>query len=293
MVRNSQIHHKLGGSTNSSFLALIPKEIGASNFSRFRPISLCNTGYKLVTKIIANRIKKILPRIIPENQGGFIKGRKILDNVILVQEAIHSSFLWKEKGMVVKLDLANAFDRVNHDFLFAVMEKFGFSTELIGWIKGCICTPWIAPLVNGRPTKFFQVSRGIRQGRPLSPLLYAIQASVFSFQLNNCQQDLSLPGLRMAQNVKDINHAQFADDTLLLGGAGVHSAKNFKKELDIYFQISGSKINLQKSKIYCWNCAVAEIGRTSRVLEMESLQNWDSFTYLGVPIFKSSIKTKN
>ena len=187
MVRNSQIHHKLGGSTNSSFLALILKEIAASNFSRFQPISLCNTGYKLVSKIIANRIKKILPRIIPENQGGFIKGRKILDNVILVQEAIHSSFLRKEKGMVVKLDLANAFDRVNHEFLFAVMEKFGFSTELIGWIKGCICSPWIAPLVNGRPTNFFQASRGLRQGCPLSPLLYAIQASVFSFQLNNCQ----------------------------------------------------------------------------------------------------------
>ena len=91
MVRHSQIHHKLGGSTKSSFLVLIPKEKGASNFTRFRPISLCNTGYKLVTKIIANRLKKILPRIIPENQGGFIKGRKILDNVILVQEAIHSS----------------------------------------------------------------------------------------------------------------------------------------------------------------------------------------------------------
>ena len=207
MVRNSQIHHKLGGSTNSSFLALIPKEIGASNFSRFRPISLCNTGYKLVTKIIANRIKKILSRIIAENQGGFIKGRRILDNVILVQEAIHSSFLRKEKGMVVKLDLANAFDRVNHDFLFAVMEKIGFSTELIGWIKGCIYSPWVAPLVNGRLTNFFQVSRGLRQGCPLSPLLYAIQASVFSFQLNNCLQDLSLPGLRMAHNVKDINHA--------------------------------------------------------------------------------------
>ena len=131
MVRNSQSHHKLGGSTNSSFLALIPKEIGASSFTRFQPISLCNTGYKLVTKIIANRLKKIMPRIIPKNQGGFIKGRKILDNVILVQEAIHSNVNRKEKGMVVKLDLANAFDRVRYDYLFMVMEKFGFSSAFI------------------------------------------------------------------------------------------------------------------------------------------------------------------
>ena len=83
MIRYSQKTSKLGGSTNSSFLALIPKEKGATSFNRFRPISLCNTGYKLITKIIATRLKRILPRIIPENQGGFIKGRKILDNIIL------------------------------------------------------------------------------------------------------------------------------------------------------------------------------------------------------------------
>ena len=84
MIRYSHEVNKLGGSTNSSFLALILKEKGASTFNRFRLISLCNTGYKLITKIIATKLKIILPRIIPENQGGFIKGRKILDNIILV-----------------------------------------------------------------------------------------------------------------------------------------------------------------------------------------------------------------
>jgi hypothetical protein len=118
MVLKSQTCNKIGGNTNSAFLALIPKEKGATSFDRFRPISLCNIGYKIITKVIANRIKGILPAIIPENQGGFIKGRKILDNIILVQEAIHTSILRREKGMIVKLDLANAFDRVRHDFFF-------------------------------------------------------------------------------------------------------------------------------------------------------------------------------
>ena len=84
MVKKAQNCSKLGGSTNSSFLALIPKEKGAKIFSRFRPISLCNTGYKIVTKIMANRLKNLLPKLIPENQGGFVKGRQILDNIILV-----------------------------------------------------------------------------------------------------------------------------------------------------------------------------------------------------------------
>jgi hypothetical protein len=86
-----QRNHKIGGSTNSAFLALIPKEKGALTFHRFCLISLCNIGHKIITKLIANRLKGILPTIILENQGGFIKGRQITDNIILVQEAIHSS----------------------------------------------------------------------------------------------------------------------------------------------------------------------------------------------------------
>lgn len=89
MIRKYQNSQKIGGSTNSAFLALIPKEKGANNFSRFRLISLCNIGYKLITKFIANRLKHILPKIIPENQGGFIHRRQIVDNFTLVQEAIH------------------------------------------------------------------------------------------------------------------------------------------------------------------------------------------------------------
>ena len=104
---------------------------------------------------MANRLKGILPSIIPKNQGGFIKGRQITDNVILVQEEIHSSVQSREKDMVIKLDLANAFNKVRHDFLFQVMHSFGFAPSFIAWVKPCIGAPWIAPLVNGRATGFF------------------------------------------------------------------------------------------------------------------------------------------
>ena len=164
MVRKSQNCDKIGGSTNSAFLALIPKEKEAKTFDRFRPISLCNIGYKIITKILATRLKHILPGIIPENQGGFIKGRKIWDNIILVQEAIHSSLKNGDKGMAVKLDLANAFDRVSHPFLLQVMLRFGFAPKFVSWVKACISKPWISPLINGRAAPFFQATRGLRQG---------------------------------------------------------------------------------------------------------------------------------
>eukprot|EP00253_Pinus_taeda_P015908 PITA_15908 len=265
MARKSQNCAKLGGDINSAFLALIPKEKGASDFSRFRPISLCNSSYKLVSKIIANRLKNILPDIIPENQGGFIKGRNILDNIVLVQEAVHSSCQRNEKEARILNSL----------------HKLG---------KACIASPWIAPLVNGRSTNFFQASRGLRQGCPLSLLLYAIQASVLSFQLEHNQQNHTLPGLRTTHKVKDINHAQFADDTLLLGGASLLSARHFKRELDIYRSISGSKINYRKCSIYGWNCSAKELADIARLLEMDGNRTWESFKYLGIPIFKAKPK---
>jgi hypothetical protein len=129
MILKSQNCQKIGGSTNLAFLALIPKEKGAKEFNRFWPISLCNIGYKLITKVIANRLKGILPTIIPENQGGFVQGRQLADNFILVQEAIHSSHLRNEKGMIIKLDLANAFDRVSLSSLGS-FEKIWLWNEL-------------------------------------------------------------------------------------------------------------------------------------------------------------------
>jgi hypothetical protein len=185
------------------------------------------------------------------------------------------------------------FDRVRHNFLFKVMENFGFAPAFISWIKACIGSPWIAPLVNGRATRFFQATRGLRQGCPLSPLLYAIQASVLSFQLDHNQTHNNLLGLRIAPGVKDINHAQFADDTLLLGGASVQTTKKFKKELDSYAEVSGSVISLPKSKIYGWNITPREMLEISRVLGMEGCTAWDAFQYLGVPIFKTKPLASN
>ena len=158
MVTKSQRCDKIGGSTNSAFLALIPKEKDADSFDRFRSSSLCNIEYKIITKIMARRLKGILPHIIQENQGGFIKGRRIWDNIILVKDAIHFILKNGKKGMVVNIELANAFDRVSHPFLLNVMERYGFDSSFISWVKSCSNLPWISPLINGRAVGFFQAT---------------------------------------------------------------------------------------------------------------------------------------
>jgi len=119
----------------------------------------------------------------------------IIDNVIVVQEAIHSSMLRKENAIIIKLDMANAFDRFSLPYLMVVLKKFGFSIEVIEVIKASIMDPWIAPLINGRPSDFFQSSRGMRHGFPLSPFLYIIMVDTLSRALYKKRRERTITNL--------------------------------------------------------------------------------------------------
>ena len=133
----------LGGSTNYTFLALIPKEKNPNSVERFKPIYLWNTSYNILTKILATRMRYLMKHIISDSQGGFVIRRQILDNIIIVQEVIHSSIERTKQGMEIKLDMANTFDRVNHFFLFEIMSRIFFSKRFIRWTKACISSPRI------------------------------------------------------------------------------------------------------------------------------------------------------
>eukprot|EP00253_Pinus_taeda_P017777 PITA_17777 len=292
MVNNFFSKSKLGNNIKSSHLALIPKDPNPQSFDRFRPISLCNVSYKIITKILANRIKNLLPSLISENQGGFVPKRHITDNVILIQEAIHSSINRKEKGMIIKLDMANAFDRVNHQFLKAVLEKFGVSSIFISRIMECISLPWTARLINSRPSNFFRSSRGLRQGCPLSPFLYIIMAETLSIHLEKLRRKKEITGISIARETKEINHSLFTDDTLLIGGASSLMARRFKKMLDLFLQVSGGKLNNNKCMLYTWNVPRHITQRISIILDIPAQRNWIHFMYLGLPLAKDSIKTE-
>eukprot|EP00253_Pinus_taeda_P020601 PITA_20601 len=253
MIKGFMKKAKVGGGTNSTYLALIPKETNPETFARFRPISLCNASYKILSKLLATRMKPLLSRLISCNQGGFVEGRHILDNVIQVQETIHTSNQRKEKGMLINLDMANTFDRVSRSFLFKVLLSFGFSSHFVNLITACTQNPWIAPLVNGRPTSFFQAQRGLRQGCPLSPFLYILMADSLSRKLSFEKSSGSLPGLKPSISSPSLNHALFTDDSLLLGGASARIAKTMDTVLKRYYRVSGASINKRKSEVYGWN----------------------------------------
>ena len=145
--------------------------------------------------------------------------------------------------MAIKLDLANVFDRLRHAFIFLVLEKFGFPIVFIKQVEACITSPWIAPLINGRPSEFFKATRGVRQGCPLSPFLYILVVDSLSRKMIRLQSEGALPGLSFRSGVSPINHALFADDTILLGIASPQIARNLLSPLELFLQASGSAVD--------------------------------------------------
>ena len=149
---------------NKTLISLIPKCTSPESLSNFKPISLCNTIYNVVTKIIVGHIRPLLDKLISPNQTAFVPGRQGLDNIVVAQELIHS--LDKKKGkvglMAIKVDLVKAYDRLECSFIQKILQVFCFPNEMIKLIMSCVSTITISILINGGKSNSFKPTRGIR-----------------------------------------------------------------------------------------------------------------------------------
>ena len=160
-LNSGYVHESL----NETFIALISKVKNPKKVSKFRPISLCNVVYKLISKVVVNRLKKILPNIVSDSQSAFLPGRLITDNVLVAFKTLHylkRKTQGKNGYMTLKLDMSKAYDRVEWIFLEKVMRHLGFVENTVKLIMLCMSSITYAVLLNGQLVGNIKPSRGLR-----------------------------------------------------------------------------------------------------------------------------------
>uniref|UniRef100_A0A2N9GCH1 Reverse transcriptase domain-containing protein n=1 Tax=Fagus sylvatica TaxID=28930 RepID=A0A2N9GCH1_FAGSY len=255
ILRVLNYFHEMGSferSLNATFLALIPKKTDAVEVKDFRPISLVGGMYKILAKLLANRLRLVLPSIISPSQNAFVQGRQILDSVLIANECLDSRMRQGDSGVLCKLDVEKAYDHVNWDFLIYLLQRCGFPLRWRNWIRFCITTVRFSILINGSPSGFFESSRGLRQGDSLSPLLFVVVMEALSRLMDRAVHGGYFSGFLVGNHVGSevmVTHLLFADDTLMFCDADPSMLGQLGCVLTWFEAFSGLKINLGKSEM--------------------------------------------
>jgi hypothetical protein len=239
-------------SINSTFISLIPKFHGAKEIKDYRPISLVGGVYKIIAKVLANRMRSVMDKIISKPQNAFVKGRQILDSVLIANECLDCRLKSGDPGVLCKLDMEKAFDHVNWNFLLYLLRRCGFGEKWCMWIKQCISTARFSVLINGAPCGYFGSSRGVRQSDPLSPFFFDLVMEAFSRMIGAIISRGLITGFSVGTSEQTrvvVSHLLFADDTLVFCGADEHQINHIGALLVCFEAVSGLKINLPKSAL--------------------------------------------
>lgn len=270
---------------NASNLVLIPKFLGANKVEDYRPIALANFQFKIITKVLADRLAMIASRIVSPQQRGFLKDRHILDYICLASEATnlldHKIF---GGNMILKLDIKKAFDTMDWNFLLTTLKAFGFSQQFITWIDMILKYARLSININGQIVGFFGCKKGVRQGDPLSPILFCIAEDVLSRGIAKLVEEGKLSTISGPSRLQTTSHVLYADDILIF-------CKGIKREILClnhlianYAAISGQHLNASKCKFYTINASPRKISMLSSYLGFSSGQL--PLNYLGAPLFK-------
>lgn len=224
-------------SVYTTFITLISKIKNVEKVKDFRSISFCNVVYKIVAKVLENRLKSIVPDIIFPSQSAFVPNRLIFDNTLIAYEVLHfmtSRFNAKARYMALKLDMSNAFDRIEWQFLEAILYKMGFHANWIMLLMNCISSVSYSILVNGILQPWFKPTRGIRHGDPLSPYFCIIYAEALTCLLWEANSIGCIISVLIASGNLKVKHLFFKDYSLLLCKANTLEWSNLIHILGIY-----------------------------------------------------------
>lgn len=274
---------------NANTLILIPKTSNADTVDQYRPIAMANFKFKIISKIIVDRLARILPGIVSEEQRGFIQGRNIKNCICLASEAVN--LLHKKsygRNLALKIDISKAFDTLDWSFLLNVLKCFGFNDTFCNWIDVILRSATLSVSINGNQHGYFHCNRGVRQGDPLSPLLFCIAEDVLSRSISKLVEDGKVDQIQASRNVSIPSHSLYADDIIVYCKGKQSCLVALKELFQRYALASEQMISASKSIIFSGSIPHARLSQIADFIGFNIGQL--PFTYLGVPICKGKPK---
>lgn len=274
---------------NSAYITLLPKKDEATEAKDFRPISLIHSFAKLIMKILANRLAGQLDSMVSKNQSAFIKGRFIQDNFMLVQQTARFFHAQKQPRILLKLDISKAFDSVSWSFLLEVLQKLGFGRIFQDMLSGLLTTSSTQVLLNGVPGEFISHRRGLRQGDPLSPMLFILVMDTLNLMVTRASE----AGLLQLLSSRSIQHrlSLYANDVVFFLRPAATDIDLTISMLQLFGEASGLKTNIQKSSVAPIQCSAQDIEVVQTRLPCQLTEF--PVKYLGLPLsLKKLTKTQ-
>lgn len=267
----------LAYSVKDGLIKLIPKKADKRHLKDWRPLTMLTTTYKLIAKLLALRLRVVIPFIISSQQTGFIPGRNILENISVAWLTADWLNLKRIAALFLKLDFEKAFDRVEHSYLWEAMLKLGCGEKFISLIQGLIAAAVSKLHINGMYSDDIPLERGVRQGCPISPLLFAIATQPLMAYLSSMIETGELNGIQI-QDGLTICFRLFADDMGMFIPATEEAFNRARSCIAVYEAASGAKLNLAKSTIVPFQlptipqwlietrCHICQIGEVTKYL---------------------------
>ena len=268
---------KLSDSQRLGVITCLPKPGKDRLYMKnWRPISLLNIDYKILTGALANRIKTFLDPLISKCQKGFVSGRYIGECTRLVSDLIYYLNKTKKAGILLMIDFEKAFDSLEWEFLEKTLQHFNFGNNIRNWIKCCYNNIDSMVINNGHSSERFPIGRGVRQGDPLSPYLFILCTEILARSILNHGD---IKGLKIDNS--EFILSQLADDTTFFLEPDENSFKTCLKLLEQFSNISGLKINFSKTLAVKINMPINtqyDLGDNRNI----KWQNNGKFTLLGI-----------
>lgn len=290
VVMEFHTNGKLVKGNDCSFVMLVPKKYNPMNVSDFRRVSLNGCIYRVISKVLANRLKHVISKVISEPQSVIVGGRRVLDGVCIANEIVNEAKRMKKELMMFKVSFGGkAYESIDWSYLDYVMEKMRFHARWRQWILECLKAASVSALRNGSPIEEFEIGCGLRREDPLSPFLFLIAIESFNLMTRKMVELESFSGFRFEGSDEQISHLQYEDNILIIGDNNCENIIGIKAILYGMTFLMGLRCHFYKSPLVGINISPTWLEDAASRLHCEigSLP----FTYLGLPIGENPRKS--